>query len=135
MNVVLQPSSSRAASRTPRTRMSTTRASGSPSAASDSLTTLSMVRIKNKSSIHITETEKLDGPAVSALGVRSRKLSNVLKGYRMGDQNVLSRTPPSLGRHVKPPVSRRVDVVFVKIIAESLSQHDENLLYRPHLVR
>jgi hypothetical protein len=34
------------------------------------------------------------------------------------------------------PVSRRVDVrrPVVKIYAESLSQHDENILYRPHLV-
>jgi hypothetical protein len=35
------------------------------------------------------------------------------------------------------PVSRTVDVrqvAVVKISAESLSQHDENMLYQPHLV-
>jgi hypothetical protein len=43
----------------------------------------------------------------------------------MGDQNLLSQAPPCFGRLVKP-VSRRVDVrPVVKIIAESLSQHDE----------
>jgi hypothetical protein len=29
---------------------------------------------------YVAETEELDGPAVSALGMRSRNLSNVLKG-------------------------------------------------------
>jgi hypothetical protein len=53
----------------------------------------------------------------------------------MRDQNFLHRTPQSFGRHVKllvlaafeTPVSRRVDVrqSDVKIVAESLSQHDE----------
>jgi hypothetical protein len=42
------------------------------------------------------ELEKLDGPTVSAFGVRSRKLSNI--GY------VLSRAPPCFERHVKPLV-------------------------------
>jgi hypothetical protein len=65
----------------------------------------------------------------------------------MGDQNLLSQAPPCFGTHVKPlvpaafavvltPVSRRVDVKQAagrKTIAESLSQHDENMLYRPHL--
>jgi hypothetical protein len=40
--------------------------------------------------------------AVSALSVRSRKLSNVRKGrHRMDAQNLLFRTPPCSGRHVK----------------------------------
>jgi hypothetical protein len=34
--------------------------------------------------------EQVDGPAVRALGVRSRKLSNVRKDRMMGDQNLLS---------------------------------------------
>jgi hypothetical protein len=67
-------------------------------------------------------TEKLDGPAVRALGVRSRKLSNVLVNHRMGDQNLLSRAPPCFGgtlsrwsqlhlQSLAPtPVSNRVDV-------------------------
>jgi hypothetical protein len=61
----------------------------------------------------------------------------------MGDQNSLSRALPCFGRHVKllvpaafaasTPVSRRVDVrqatvKNIKINAESLSQHDENML-------
>jgi hypothetical protein len=70
--------------------------------------------------------------------------------HRMGDQNLLSRAPPCFRRHVKllvsaafavvssTPVSKRVDVRQVagriKINTESLSQHDENMLYRPHLV-
>jgi hypothetical protein len=58
--------------------------------------------------------------------------------HGMGDKNLLSRTPPCFGRHVKQLVpaafavvythslSRRVDVrAIVKwVIAESLSQHD-----------
>jgi hypothetical protein len=40
-----------------------------------------------------------------------------MASLRMGDQNLLSRAPPCFGRHVKRPV--------VKVIAESLSQHDE----------
>jgi hypothetical protein len=49
--------------------------------------------------------EELYGRAVSALGVRSRKLSTGLNGrLRMGDQNLLSRAPPCFGRHVKPLV-------------------------------
>jgi hypothetical protein len=39
--------------------------------------------------------------AVSALGVRTWKLSNVRKGHLMGDQNLLSRAPPFFERHVK----------------------------------
>jgi hypothetical protein len=46
--------------------------------------------------------EELDGPAVSALRVRSRKLSNVLKSHRMVDQNLLSRAPQCFGWYVKP---------------------------------
>jgi hypothetical protein len=72
--------------------------------------------------------------------MRSRKLSNVLNGHRMGEQNLLSRAPPCFGRYVKPlvplylqslapaPVSRTVDVrqaAGCKTMAESLSQHDE----------
>jgi hypothetical protein len=61
--------------------------------------------------------------------------------HRMGDQNVLSRALPGFGRHVKPLVPAAFAVVsthssftrgltsgrqpVVKIIAESLSQHDE----------
>jgi hypothetical protein len=33
--------------------------------------------------------------------VRSWKLSNVRKGHRMGDQNLLFRAPPCFGGHVK----------------------------------
>jgi uncharacterized membrane protein len=53
--------------------------------------------------------------------------------HRMGDQNLLSQTPPCFGRHVKPLVpaafvsthsmSGRQPVV--KIIAKSFSQYDE----------
>jgi hypothetical protein len=56
----------------------------------------------------------------------------------MDDQNLFSRVSSCFGRHVKllarlqlqslapAPVSKRVDVrQVVKIIAESLSQHDE----------
>jgi hypothetical protein len=71
----------------------------------------------------------------------------MLHTYKPSYQNILSRAPPCFGRHVKPlvpavfadvstPVSRTVDVrqaAGAKIIAESL-QHDENILYRPHLV-
>jgi hypothetical protein len=62
-----------------------------------------------------------------------------------GDQNLLSQAPP-IGRYVKlfvpaafavvSLVSRRVDVrPVVKIVAESLSQHDEKHAVPPHLVR
>jgi hypothetical protein len=56
----------------------------------------------------------------------------------MGDQNLLSRA-----RRVKLLVPAAFAVVsihvvdvrqVVKLNAESLSQHDENMLYRPHLV-
>jgi hypothetical protein len=50
------------------------------------------------------KNEEIEGPAVSALGERSRKLSNVLDSHRMGDQNLLSRAPPCFVRHVKPLV-------------------------------
>jgi hypothetical protein len=66
----------------------------------------------------------------------------------LGDQNLLSRAPPSEGTlscwsrlHLQSlaptPVPRSVDVRQAagrKINAEYLSQHDENMLYRPHLV-
>jgi hypothetical protein len=56
--------------------------------------------------------EELDGLAVSALGVQSRKLSNVLKvSHRMGDKNLSSRDPPCFGRHVKPLVPAAFAVV------------------------
>jgi hypothetical protein len=61
--------------------------------------------------------------------------------HRIGDQNSLSRAPPCFGRHVKPLVPAAFVVVtnpfqfqgrltsgmllVVKIIAEPLSQHDE----------
>jgi hypothetical protein len=45
--------------------------------------------------------EELGGRAVSALSVRSQKLSIVRRGIWMGDQNLLSRAPPCFGRHVK----------------------------------
>jgi hypothetical protein len=95
--------------------------------------------------IFLYNLEELDGPAV----VRSRKLSNVLNGHRMSDQNLLSRTPPCFGRHVKPLVPVAFAVIsplqfqrgwtsgrrpVVKIIAESLSHIMKNMLYRPHLV-
>jgi hypothetical protein len=37
----------------------------------------------------MTDPEELDGPAVSALGVRLRKLSKFSISHRMGDQNLL----------------------------------------------
>jgi hypothetical protein len=99
--------------------------------------------------LHTDTHEELDGPAASVLGVRSRKLNNVLKGHRMGDQNLLSRVPPCFGRHVKPLIPVAFALVsthstpltlqlqggltscrrpIVKIIAESLSQHNEKRL-------
>jgi hypothetical protein len=51
-----------------------------------------------------------------------------MASLRMGDQNLLFRAPPCFGRHVKP-----APVAFAKIIAESLSQHDEKH-FVPHLV-
>jgi predicted RNA-binding protein with PUA-like domain len=68
--------------------------------------------------------EEVDVPAVSALGVRSRKLRNVLKGQsRMGDQiffyfELLRASEGTLScwsrQHLQSlastPVSRRVDV-------------------------
>jgi hypothetical protein len=96
--------------------------------------------------------EELDGPVVSALCVRTWKLSNVRKGP-MDDQNFISRARalPCFGRHVKLLVPAAFAVVsihssfkdgccqlgrrpIVKIVAESLSQHDDNMLYRPHLL-
>jgi hypothetical protein len=66
----------------------------------------------------------------------------VLKGHRMGDQNLLSRAASCFGMHVKLLVLAVIAVVttrssfkkgltsgrwpVVKIIAESLSQYDEN---------
>jgi hypothetical protein len=85
--------------------------------------------------------EELDGTAVSALIVRSRKLSNARKG-QTSDRwpKLLSRAPPCFRRHVELLVPAAFAVVstyssfkeswrqappVVKIIAESLSQHDE----------
>jgi hypothetical protein len=56
--------------------------------------------------------------------------------HGMGDQNLLSRAPPCFRRHIKPLVPIAFAVQFqggltsgrrpvVKIIAESLSQHDK----------
>jgi hypothetical protein len=33
-----------------------------------------------------------------------RAMRNVLNGYRMGDQNLISRAPPCFRRHIKPLV-------------------------------
>jgi hypothetical protein len=62
----------------------------------------------------------------------------------VGDQNVLSRAPPRFEMHVKLLVPAAFDVVsthcsfkeagrlpVVKIIAESLSQHDEKHYTNP----
>jgi hypothetical protein len=93
----------------------------------------------------VQNTEELDGPSVSALGVRSRKVSNVREGHRMGDQNLLSRARPCFGRHVELLVPAAFAVVsthplqyqgaltsgrrpVVKIIAETLSQHVKHVV-------
>jgi hypothetical protein len=84
------------------------------------------------------------------LGVRSRKLSNVLKSVigwetKIYYLDVLRASEGSLSRwsrlHLQSLTptrfSRKVEVRQAadrKIIAKSLSQHDENMLYRPHLV-
>jgi hypothetical protein len=76
--------------------------------------------------IYIFGNEELDGPVVTALGVRTRKLSNVLKGlkvlntHRMGDQNLLSQAPPSFGKHVKP----LVPAVFAIVSTHSSFKED-----------
>jgi hypothetical protein len=49
--------------------------------------------------------EELDGPAVRALGVRSRTKQ------RMGDQNLLARATPCFRRYVKPLVPAAFAVV------------------------
>jgi hypothetical protein len=59
----------------------------------------------------------------------------MLVSHRMGDQNLLSRAPPCFERHVKLLVPAAFAVIstyssfqgglVVKIIAESLLQHDE----------
>jgi hypothetical protein len=80
----------------------------------------------------------------------SGSLSTFAKAsHRMGDQNLLSQAPPCFGRHVKPwvsaafatvcthTVSRRVDVrqaTVRKNYYRIISQHDENMSYRPLLV-
>jgi hypothetical protein len=71
------------------------------------------------------ESEELDGPAVSALGVRSRRLSNVRKGHAVigwvtkifyvehlrASEGTLSRWSRLHLQSLTPtPVSRRVDV-------------------------
>jgi hypothetical protein len=43
-----------------------------------------------KYSSKLLSYKELEGPAVSALSMRSQKLSNVRKGYRIGDQNLQS---------------------------------------------
>jgi hypothetical protein len=55
--------------------------------------------------------EEHDGRAVSALSVRSRKLSIVEVSHWIGDQNLLSRAPPCFGRHVKLLVPAAFPVV------------------------
>jgi hypothetical protein len=92
--------------------------------------------------IEVVVLEKLDSPAVSELGVRSRKLSNVRRGQSWdGWPSLLPRAPPCFGKHFKPLVQVAFAVVsthfsfkegwhqaggrLLKIIAESLSQHDE----------
>jgi hypothetical protein len=51
--------------------------------------------------------------AVSALGVRSQKLSNISPSWVT--KSLLSRAPPCFGRHVKP----LVPAVFVFVSAHS----------------
>jgi hypothetical protein len=53
--------------------------------------------------------EELDGPAVSAFrrAIAEAKLSKV----RLGDQNLLSRAPTCIGRHVEPLVTAAFAVV------------------------
>jgi hypothetical protein len=93
---------------------------------------------------------ELDGSAVSALGVRTWKLSNVCKSQLwMGDQNLLFRAPLCFGRHVKLlvpaalaviapyPVSRRVDVRQIagrKSSLPNLYHNKMKNMCRPHLV-
>jgi hypothetical protein len=66
-------------------------------------------KLRHVMSVHY---EELGGPAVSAVGVRSRKLTNVLKGHRMGDQNLLSRAPRCFRRHVEPLVPASFGIVI-----------------------
>jgi hypothetical protein len=61
--------------------------------------------------------EELDGSAVSALGVRSRMLSNVIVSHRRGDQNLLSRAPPCFEKQVKPLVPAAFVVVSTHQLA------------------
>jgi hypothetical protein len=82
--------------------------------------------------------EELDGQAVSALGLRSRTLSNGRKGHRMGDQNLLPRAPPCFGRNVKllvpSSICSRLHLLQFQgrltsgrrlVVKKSFSQHDE----------
>jgi hypothetical protein len=93
--------------------------------------------------------EELDGPAVSALGVRSLNLSNVHKGQtsdgwpkfiilRASEGTLSCWYRLHLQSLTPPPVSRRVDVRQAadrKNNCQFYSQHDlKNMLYRPHLV-
>jgi hypothetical protein len=55
--------------------------------------------------------EELDGPAVSALDVRSRKLSNVGQSSVGVTKNLLYRAPPCFERYVKSLVSAAFAVV------------------------
>jgi hypothetical protein len=80
--------------------------------------------------------------SVCSTSDRESEATLVEVSHWMGDQNLLSRAPTCFGRHVKllvPPAFAVVSIhssfkEVVKIIAESLSQDDENMLYRPHLV-
>jgi hypothetical protein len=60
--------------------------------------------------INSMELEKLDGPAVCAVGVRSQNLSRKAS-HQMDDQNLLSGATPCFGRHVKPLVPAAFAVV------------------------
>jgi hypothetical protein len=56
------------------------------------------------------EFEELDGPAVSALGVRSGKLSNVLELLRASEGTLSSWSQLHLQSLNPTSVSRRVDI-------------------------
>jgi hypothetical protein len=59
-------------------------------------------RLIRKGRILILIFEKLDGPALSALGVLSGKLSDVDRSWVT--KNLIFRAPSCFGRHVKPLV-------------------------------
>jgi hypothetical protein len=103
----------------------------------------------SKATLPNIETEQVCwilGPSVS-FGVRSRKLSNVgqsLDGWPKiyylelrASESTLSQSRLHLQSLAPTPVSRRFDVRQAdgrKNKCLILSQHDENILYRPHLV-